>query len=552
MPHRDTGYGPAHRPVGARCCLKESQIPTNRAIGLNPTDVPDVEPAPQFEMRVRESLVVLTHDASLTTAVRAVTAQDHELFIVHAEGDLVTHLLGGAAGVVVLDTTAVATPIAQLTQGLKAQFPDVVLIVAGGAYEQAAVTAQVTSGAVYRFLHKPASEQRIRLFIDAAWRRRGGEHASGNTTRTLTTFGEPAAPRRLALPLGISALVVAAVAGIGGWLMGHSGGTTVTAPPSRHAAPRPAVTPDAAGDALLNQLLARAAEALARGDFIMPVGNSAVDLYRQALERHHGDLKAQAGLDKVVDQVLSAAEQDLLAQHLEEAEHLTQAAHAIAPDSVRVSFLTTQISRERERATRAQARLQLQQQQADELDRQQQLIRSARTALTAGSLDEAARLITTAADAGVDRDAIDTLTRDLQGARLIAKMNETLANAAPVAAIETAPLTPPQAAPVVAAVQPAAQESDIVSANTLERLKYVEPEYPLAARSQGTSGWVDLAFDVQTDGAVGNVVVLASDPKNIFDRAAVVALRKWHYRPVERDGHAVVRRARLRIRFTVK
>jgi TonB family protein len=538
--------------VGAGCCLKESQIPTNRAIGLNPTDVPAEDPAPQFEMRLRESLVVLTHDASLVTAARAVSAADRELIIVQAESDLATHLMGGAAGVVVLDTATVTTPIAQLTQRIKAQFPDVVLIVAGGAYEQAAVTAQVTSGAVYRFLHKPASEQRIRLFIDAAWRRRDGEHASGSTTIALTKLREPPAPRRLALPLVIAALAVATTAGIVGWLMGHSGATTLAAPPPKHTVAAPASASNAVVDTVLSQLLARAAEALARGDFIMPVGNSAADLYRQALEHHHGDLQAQAGLDKVVDQVLSAAEQDLLAQHLEEAEHLTQAARAIAPDSVRVAFLTTQLSRERERVTRAQARQQLQQQQADELDRQQQLIAAARTALTAGNLDEAGRLITTAADAGVDRDAIDTLTHDLQGAHLVANMNETLAKTAPVAAIETAALVMPQAAPAPSAVQPAAHASDIVSANTLERLKYVEPEYPLAARSQGTSGWVDLAFDVQTDGAVGNVVVLASEPKDTFDRAAVAALRKWHYRPVEHDGHAVVRRAQLRIRFTVK
>jgi periplasmic protein TonB len=514
--------------------------------------VPAVEDAPRFAIRVRESLVLLTHDASLTTAVRASTAQDRELFIVHAEGDLATHLMGGATGVVVLDIAAVATPIAQLTQGLKAQFPDVVLIVAGGAYEQAAVSAQITSGAVYRFLHKPASEQRIRLFIDAAWRRRDGEQASGHTTSMLTKLSEPRAPRRLALPLGIAALVVTIAAGVGGWLMGQSNKASVAAPAPRQAVARAAAAAPAIVDVTLNQLLARAAEALARGDYIMPVGNSAADLYRQALERHHSDLQAQAGLDKVVDQVLSAAEQDLLGQHLEEAEHLTQAAHAIAPDSVRVAFLATQILRERERTTRTQARLQLQQQQADELDRQQQLIAAARTALTAGSLDEAARLITAAADGGVERDAIDVLTRDLQGARLMAKMNESLATAAPVSAIEVAPLVPAPAAPPDPAVAPAVQVNDIVSANTLERLKYVEPEYPLGARAQGTSGWVDLAFDVQTDGTVGGVAVLASEPKDVFDHAAVAALRKWRYRPVLRDGQAIVRRARLRIRFTVK
>jgi periplasmic protein TonB len=500
-------------------------------------------------MRVRESIVVLTNDASLAAAVRAVTASDHEVFIVQAEADLATHLIGDAAGVVVLDAAAVVSAIAQLTLSLKAQFPDAVLIVAGAANEQAALSAQVTSGAVYRFLHKPASEQRIRLFIEAAWRRRSAEHTgSATTTSPVKTPSEPIALQRLALPLGIAALVVAAVAGIGGWLMGQRG--TVAPPPLRQTAPRSAAAPVAPADVLLNQLLARAAEASARGDFIMPVGSSAADLYRQALERHHGDPQAQAGLAHVVDQVLSAAEEDLLAQRLDEAEHMTLAARAIQPDSVRVSFLMTQLTRER--AMRAQARLQLQQQQADELDRHQKLIAAARTALATGNLDEAAHLITSAAAAGVARDAVDTLTRDLQGARLVAKMNETLAKAAPVPAIETPPVALVQTAPAAAAADATAHVNDVVSASTLERLKYVEPEYPLLAREQGTSGWVDLAFDVQLDGSINDIAVLASEPKNMFERAAIAAVRKWRYRPAQRDGSPVVQRAQLRIRFALE
>jgi protein TonB len=504
------------------------------------------------EARVRETLVLLTQDAALASAVRASAAAEHELFVVQAEADLATHLLGDAAGVLVLDTAAVVSTIAQLTQSLKAQFPDVVLIVAGSAHEQAALAPQVTSGAVYRFLHKPASEQRIRLFIDAAWRRRSAEHISGATV-TLPMAPARAAPRRPALWLGITAVALAAA--IGGWLMGQGGRATLKAPVPEHIASRPATAAHAAPapDVILKQLLARAADALSRGDLLLPAGNGAADLYRQALERHRGDPQAQAGIDKVVDRLLSAAEQDLLAQHLDEAEHLTQAAHGMAPDSVRVAFLVTQIGRERERAVRAQARLasQQQQQQADELDRQQKLTEAARTALATRNLDEAGRLIASATDAGIDHDVLDALTRDLQGARLAANLNETLAKPQPVATIEAAHLaTLPK--PAAAAVPEAAQGSDVISANTLERLKYVEPEYPLAARAQGTNGWVDLAFDVQTDGSVNNVLVIAAEPANVFERAAVAAVRRWRYRPIERDGQAVAHRAQLRIRFAVQ
>jgi protein TonB len=598
------------RPIDA--CLEELPIPLNSAIGLQPTAVPAGQAAaPAFGTLLRESLVVLTHDPGLIAAVRAVAPADHELIFVGAEPELATHLLADGAGVVVLDTAAAVNSIAQLTQRLKAQFPDLVLIVTGGAAEQAALSAQVTSGNVYRFLHKPASEQRIRLFIDAAWRRR----ASGGATATMSALAQPgkaAAPRRL--PPGTLATVVvsiAAAAGLAGWLLGQHPAQKVSATPPAGALPRVPPPRAAPADAALQRLLERANEAFARGDWLLPPGNSAAELYRQALEHHPADAQALAGLDKVVDQVLSAAEQDLLGQHLDEAEHLTAAARAIAPNSVRVSFLATQIGRERERAARAQARLQQQQQQADALARQQELVAVARAALTAGNLDEAARSIKAAADAGVDRDAVDTLTRDLQGAQLVARMKEsfakststsapaatsaaipaatspaaaaptptpTPASTAPVTSAATSPSTPvtpaPSAAPgsepapkatagsVPAAQSPAAapQESPphgiavnpSVDAGTLERLRYVAPEYPLKARDNGTSGWVDLAFDVEPDGSVTHVAVLSSDPKNVFDNAAIEALRRWRYRPVQRDGHAVEQRARQRIRFTLK
>jgi DNA-binding NtrC family response regulator len=156
-----------------RTCREELQIPLNSAIGLDPANVPAASaPARGLGALLRESLVVLTRDPAFGAAVRAVAAPEHDLVFVGAETDLASHLMSDAAGVVVLDTAATVSPISQLSQGLKAQFPDLVLVVAGGAAEQSALSAQVTSGEVYRFLHKPASEQRMRLFIDAAWRRR--------------------------------------------------------------------------------------------------------------------------------------------------------------------------------------------------------------------------------------------------------------------------------------------------------------------------------------------------------------------------------------------
>jgi protein TonB len=141
-------------------------------------------------------------------------------------------------------------------------------------------------------------------------------------------------------------------------------------------------------------------------------------------------------------------------------------------------------------------------------------------------------------------------------------MKEALAKPTPMATPETPPAPKaPAAAPE--AQSPASQEppahadnaasaNHVVNAGTLERLRYTAPEYPLRARVNGTGGWVDLAFDVETDGSVAHIAVLSSDPKDIFDKAAVAAVRTWRYRPAQRDGHPIEQRAQLRIRFTLQ
>jgi len=75
---------------------------------------------------VRESLVVLTHDGELLQTIRAV-ATDHDISTLGAESDLAAHLLDDHAGVAVIDTACVTTPINQLCDRLKSQFPDLVL-----------------------------------------------------------------------------------------------------------------------------------------------------------------------------------------------------------------------------------------------------------------------------------------------------------------------------------------------------------------------------------------------------------------------------------------
>lgn len=66
----------------------------------------------------------------------------------------------------------------------------------------------------------------------------------------------------------------------------------------------------------------------------------------------------------------------------------------------------------------------------------------------------------------------------------------------------------------------------------------VAPQYPRRALKKGIEGYVTLEFTVTTLGTVINPIVIDSKPKNIFDRAAINAAKKFKYKPKVVDGKA--------------
>lgn len=298
------------------------------------------------------SLIVLTRDEALVHTLRTI-GPEYAISAVSAESDFATHLLSHSTGVAILDASAVASPVERLSERLRAQFPDLVLIVAGSVDDQSALATQITNGTIYRFLHKPVSDQRVKLFVDAAWRRHS-EELAGVTSVTNANSSARATPGAGSNVLVLGGVVLAAAAIIGGWSVLHKANSAA----QRNAAAEPseAVAPAAPRDAVLEDQLARADKALASGALVAPPGASAADLYRQALQRNPKEPRAVNGLEQVIDRLLSTAEAQLLAQHLDEAQKLTDQARAIKPEHVRVAFLMAQIGKERERAVLAQAR----------------------------------------------------------------------------------------------------------------------------------------------------------------------------------------------------
>ena len=64
--------------------------------------------------------------------------------------------------------------------------------------------------------------------------------------------------------------------------------------------------------------------------------------------------------------------------------------------------------------------------------------------------------------------------------------------------------------------------------------------------------WVLLSFDISTEGVPVNVKVLDTNANGVFDKEALIALKKWKYRPKIVDGKPVVQKdLKVRLDFTL-
>ncbi|HTD10513.1 MAG TPA: TonB family protein [Steroidobacteraceae bacterium] len=573
---------------------------------------------PRSPASAAQVLVALSHDGKLIAALRAVAAAQHPVMSVGSEVDLAAALMTHSSGVALLDAAAVATPIAQLAARLRNQFPDLVLVVAGGLDDQGALAQLIADGSVHRFLHKPVSEQRVRLFVGAAWRRHeevlSGARAAAATSAPQAKAG---AGKRWLLAIVAVAAVVAPLA----W-------RAFQEPPAPGAPLATHGTPAAvAGDAALEDLLARADRALDAGALVAPAGENAAQLYREALQHNARDPRAANGLEEVINKLVTAGDAELRAGHLDAAQVLCDAARAVNPEHPRTAFLAAQISAQRERVVLRQAqraaaagdlgralavldnaargaqpsslatekRAQIARAQVDA--RVTQFLQRGRDALEHGQLiepteqnarfyiesalalapedatvqrarqDLLARLLAeggqalaagnpdttdywaaAAGDAGADQAQVASLRENARHLRSAATAQAparaAVADSSAVAALD-AQLAAAPAGAAAAVAQPAA----FVNASTLTQTRYVAPRYPPGAQLSRVGGWVDVQFTVTAEGSVADVSIVGAQPVGVFERSALDAVRRWRYRPVTQDGHALAERSRVRVLF---
>jgi protein TonB len=92
-------------------------------------------------------------------------------------------------------------------------------------------------------------------------------------------------------------------------------------------------------------------------------------------------------------------------------------------------------------------------------------------------------------------------------------------------------------------------ESSAPASVTPKLLRYSRPEFPQKAMQQGMGGSVTVQFVIDVHGDPRDVRVVEATPPGIFERAAVAAVKRWHYQPTVVNGKPAEVPVQMPIRF---
>ncbi|PTQ11396.1 energy transducer TonB [Vibrio splendidus] len=81
--------------------------------------------------------------------------------------------------------------------------------------------------------------------------------------------------------------------------------------------------------------------------------------------------------------------------------------------------------------------------------------------------------------------------------------------------------------------------SDFGSNQQAMPLYRVEPRYPAKALKRGAEGHVIMSFTIDETGRPVDIQVTDANPRRMFEREAMRALKKWKYQPKIVDGKAI-------------
>ncbi|HEY8586412.1 MAG TPA: energy transducer TonB [Rhodanobacter sp.] len=263
----------------------------------------------------------------------------------------------------------------------------------------------------------------------------------------------------------------------------------------------------------MSQLLAEARAAMNEQRYLAPAGNNAFEFYLRVLEKDPGNKVASDALRETFPFAANSAEQAINSRQFGEAQRQIELLTKADPANYTLTILRSKLDAQRKMLDQQQ--LALEQEKAAQLAAQ----KAAADKLAAQQLAEQEQ-----AKLAEQQKAQQARTAQQQAGGTAPAAN-TGATAAGATAAASGPTTPA----VLIRAAPA--------------------RYPAAALRARQEGWVIVSFTVDTEGNTTNVSVVDSQPRRVFDRAAMDAVERYRFTPSMRNGTAVATTQQQRIEF---
>jgi TonB family protein len=285
-------------------------------------------------------LVVLTTDELFLQTLREAVGSARRLWHVPSADKVSDLLIAGEVGILVLDVQSLNESPTVFVGQIKRQFPDLVIVVAGNRDAETSLAGLISAGIVYRFIHKPMSPGRAKLFADAAVKKYD-EQRRRAATPPLKRNSRPHRGVLIGGTIGALGVIAAAT-----WVM-HRNAQEELDPQHSAGVARPS--------AAESPILVAAAAALSANRLTEPKGDNALELYTLALAKNPAEPAARTGLAEVHERLLARAENALLEERLDEAAIAIETARKSGVESGRIAFLTAQLAKSREQVKTAQS-----------------------------------------------------------------------------------------------------------------------------------------------------------------------------------------------------
>lgn len=267
----------------------------------------------------------------------------------------------------------------------------------------------------------------------------------------------------------------------------------------------------------LNQLLAEARTAMNEQRYLAPAGNNAFEFYLRVLEKEPGNKVASDALRETFPFAATSAEQAINSRDFGEAQRQIDLLAKADPANFTLTILRSKLDAQRKT-----------------LDKQQQL-----------ALDQEKAAQLAAQKAAADKLAADKLAEQ-QKAQLAEQQKAEQASTAQQPRQQAA-ANAPAAGGDNAAGTTSGSAAGATTAAVL--VKGSPARYPTAAMRARQEGWVVVSFTVDPDGKTSDVKVVESQPRHVFDRAAIDAVERYRFNPAMKDGVAVSSVKQQRIEF---